>query len=91
MMERTNDGGPASPVPNDANVNGQTGKSLRDYFAAHATDDDISAWIPSTTGDCWELCESIGISTGEKWRPRLRCWARYQHSDTMLRERERTQ
>jgi len=30
------DGGPAFPVPNDANVNGQEGMTLRDYFAAAA-------------------------------------------------------
>lgn len=27
---------PAFPVPNDANVNGQEGMSLRDYFAGQA-------------------------------------------------------
>jgi hypothetical protein len=27
---------PAFPVPNDANVNGQEGMALLDYFAAHA-------------------------------------------------------
>ena len=35
-MTKKNDGGPAFPVPNDANVNGQEGMSLRDYFAAKA-------------------------------------------------------
>ncbi len=35
-MKTKNDGGPAFPVPNDANVNGQEGMSLRDYFAAKA-------------------------------------------------------
>ena len=35
-MSKKNDGGPAFPVPNDANVNGQEGMSLRDYFAAKA-------------------------------------------------------
>ena len=33
---KTDDGGPAFPCPNDANVNGDTGMSLRDYFAAKA-------------------------------------------------------
>ena len=32
----THDGGPAFPVPNDANVNDQEGMILRDYFAAKA-------------------------------------------------------
>ena len=35
------DGGPAFPVPNDANVNGQPGMSLRDWFAGTATERDI--------------------------------------------------
>ena len=30
------DGGPAFPVPNDANANDQEGMTLRDYFAAKA-------------------------------------------------------
>jgi hypothetical protein len=34
-MSNTN-GGAAFPVPNDANVNGQEGMTLRDYFAAAA-------------------------------------------------------
>lgn len=36
QMNTKNDGGPAFPVPNDANVNGQEGMTLRDYFAAKA-------------------------------------------------------
>jgi hypothetical protein len=36
MNDETKDGGPAFPVPNDANVNDQEGMTLRDYFAAKA-------------------------------------------------------
>lgn len=36
MSDEPNDGGPAFPVPNEANVNGQQGMSLRDYFAGQA-------------------------------------------------------
>ena len=32
----TTDGGPAFPVPDDANVNGQAGMTLRDWFAGQA-------------------------------------------------------
>lgn len=43
-----NDGGPAFPVPNDANVNQQEGMSLRDYFAASIVQGmfaaDTEAW-----------------------------------------------
>jgi hypothetical protein len=35
-MIKNNDGGPAFPVPNDANTNGQAGMSLRDWFAGQA-------------------------------------------------------
>ena len=36
------DGGPAFPVPNDANTNGQEGMSLRDWFAGHALEGYMS-------------------------------------------------
>jgi hypothetical protein len=35
-MSKINDGGPAFPVPNDANTNGQEGMTLRDWFAGQA-------------------------------------------------------
>ena len=35
-MKTKHAGGPAFPVPNDANVNDQEGMTLRDYFAAKA-------------------------------------------------------
>ena len=35
-MSTIKDGGPAFPVPNDANLNDQEGMTLRDYFAAKA-------------------------------------------------------
>jgi hypothetical protein len=45
-MSQINDGGPAFPVPDTYHPNGQvqfgsSGMSLRDYFAAHASDEDI--------------------------------------------------
>ena len=36
------DGGPAFPVPNDANTNGQEGMSLRDWFAGQALEGYMS-------------------------------------------------
>lgn len=35
-MNKINDGGPAFPASNEANVNGQTGMTLRDWFAGQA-------------------------------------------------------
>ena len=45
-MNEIKDGGPAFPVPNDANVNGQEGMTLRDYFAAKAM-----PWSLNKAGD----------------------------------------
>ncbi|MEQ3620533.1 MAG: hypothetical protein ABNH42_04240 [Marinobacter sp.] len=45
-MSEVNSGGPAFPVPNDANVNDQEGMTLRDYFAAKC---DVSFYAPSET------------------------------------------
>lgn len=48
-----NNGGPAFPVPNDANRNGEPGMSLRDFFAGMAimgkvgsleNDDRLAKW-----------------------------------------------
>jgi hypothetical protein len=36
QMTDKNDGGPAFPVPNDANVNHQEGMTLRDWFAGQS-------------------------------------------------------
>jgi hypothetical protein len=36
-MSKVDDGGPAFPVPGDANMNEQVGMSLRDWFAANAS------------------------------------------------------
>ena len=45
------DGGPAFPVPNDANVNGQEGMSIRDYAIVHFA----AALLPGfyTRGEKW--------------------------------------
>jgi hypothetical protein len=45
----TNTGGPAFPVPNDANVNEQEGMTLRDYFAAKAMQAIITGSLPHGT------------------------------------------
>jgi hypothetical protein len=45
----TNTGGPAFPVPNDANVNEQEGMTLRDYFAAKAMQAIITGSLPLGT------------------------------------------
>jgi ribulose 1,5-bisphosphate carboxylase large subunit-like protein len=51
------------------------GMSLRDYFAAHASEQDISAWL--TTWD------------GESTQRRSREQAKYAYADSMIAERVR--
>ena len=55
MSAPINDGGPAFPVPNDANVNSQAGMSLRDYFAGHA----LAGVLSDST---WQLCDMDRVS-----------------------------
>ena len=43
-------GGPAFPVPNDANVNGQQGMTLRDYFAGQAL---AGMWTQPAAANGW--------------------------------------
>lgn len=56
------DGGPAFPVPNDANVNGQEGMSLRDYFAARAMQEvelDVNYHLDSAARVCYEIADAM--------------------------------
>ena len=53
--------------------------TLRDYFAAHATEADISAFMFSR--DMAEMSPEEYMTA--------RCAARYRHADAMLAERER--
>jgi hypothetical protein len=52
-MNNTNTGGPAFPVPNDANVNHQEGMTLRDYFAAKAMEGLLAC--PEIKGQPYEF------------------------------------
>lgn len=89
-----NDGGPAFPqqfVDMDgapAEIcyapHASPGMSLRDYFAAKATDNDIFEFLPATQGETVILCEQLGIKMN-----RLRVWAKFQHADAMLAERNK--
>lgn len=84
-----NDGGPAFPVaastgdPRDG-VYCRDGMSLCDWFAAMASDDDISEFLPKTYGEQQEAEKATGIK-------RTRQWARYQVADAMLKAREMEQ
>lgn len=77
-MERNKNGGPAFPVPNDANVTGQEGMSLRDYLAAKAMAGDWAA--QSEDIGCFDVDEE-----DELLENRAKLY--YRMADAMLRER----
>ena len=56
------------------------GMSLRDYFAAHASEDDIAEYRPQTMSACEEFEYEHGF-----WPSRE--WAKYQYATAMLRAR----
>ena len=73
-MSARDDGGPAFPCPQD-NINQNRpslGMTLRDYFAAKATDKDVKAAL--LFGESWDDSED-------------RCRARFRHADAMLAAR----
>ena len=83
-MSTPNDGGPAFPETRWDDKTRQEvqwcGMTLRDYLAAHASEDDIKEFIPQTQGACSLFHKDHGF-----WPTRY--WARYAHADAMLIER----
>lgn len=78
-MSAHNAGGPAFPVQ-EFNADGtpatlMVGMTLRDYFAAKATDKDVKAAL--LFGESWDDSED-------------RCCARFRHADAMLAARGAT-
>ncbi len=102
-MKTDNNGGAAFPTPDCSNWDGPTrtpGMSLRDWFATHASEEDLAAFVPKTVGDCADLFHSLGYGPKPEYQEsgrymvhhkvslRLRYWARYKHADTMLEARK---
>lgn len=81
MAETMKDSGPAFPHWDGPSGNCYNGISMRDYFAAKASEDDILEFIPATVGDAQKFKEQHGFEP-------TRQWARYQHADAMLKARE---
>lgn len=92
-MNNTNTGGPAFPtgIITDANgviVGGSNGMTLRDYFAAMASEKDIEYWMSKgftqtvirrdNNGNCYES-QQVAVWTREQ--------ARYRYADAMLKVR----
>ena len=92
-MSNTNTGGPAFPLstvdPYDRSVTTCDGMTLRDYFAAKASEEDIAAHI-------WKGFNELTIRTagdGTKYEASQAArWAReeakYRYADAMLKARE---
>lgn len=86
------DGGPAFPQTDGrrwGNGYDDHGMSLRDWFAATASDDDLCG-VPDTIDDAAAL---LGVDpkdyNGRIHYPMIRAMARYAHADAMLAERKR--
>ena len=83
MSDKQNDGGPAFPCESYGHRNGKettiptNGMSLRDWFAAQASEEDINAAL---TGGLQAHVPRSQIS---------RAWAKYAYADWMLAARER--
>ena len=101
-MSDINDGGPAFPgtgivswrnceggLQNAADNVRIPGMSLRDYFAARASESDLAE--PGDVGACKKM---LGMKEDEKWVferdfPRLRAMTRYAYADAMILAREK--
>lgn len=71
--------------------------TLRDYFAAKATSDDIKPFIPCTVGEVASLMRNLGLirqysnaidAYTDKDIAKLRAWAKYKYADSMIAARE---
>lgn len=85
-------GGPAFPFPSnvDAGEPGELGMTLRDYLAAHATEEDIKA-LRSSVPRVTEIRNNYGPGPAfSENRAEPKNWrqvARYLHADLMLKAR----
>jgi hypothetical protein len=77
-MSNIETGGPAFPSHGSMGEVAHEGMTLRDYFAAKASEEDIAEFLPKTVG------ESI------RYPHRTRQWARYKHADRMLKARSQS-
>lgn len=77
-----NDGGPAFPVtPENYDMSGYCGEgmTLRDYFAAKASEEDIKQFMPDRSGLQGHAITDMLAKNRQQ--------ARYMHADAMLAER----
>lgn len=88
---KIDDGGPAFPLPESDYQQTTPGMSMRDYFAAHASDADLDN-IASGEHSSGYLRKFIGESHGTDLSPEIwacaRAKARYLHADAMIAARK---
>jgi hypothetical protein len=93
-MSKTNTGGPAFPIPLQSGQSWQgmapcDGMTLRDYFAAKASEEDINEHIWKGHTEDYVTTDGYGkksvIQRQAMW---TREEARYRYADAMLKARE---
>lgn len=80
MANSHNDGGMAFPVPNDADVNGNPGMTLRDWFAGT---------VAATYAGKTDYVNQSGMA--RLWTPSQVAKTAYAIADAMIAERDRNQ
>ena len=88
-MSNKNTGGPAFPVGEEALIRNLQGMTLRDYFAAKASEDDINEHVWKGHTEDFVTTDGYGNKTVIK---RQAMWtreqAKYRYADAMLAARE---
>ena len=65
-----------------------SGMTMRDYFAAHATESDLDSYIPQTVSDVLGIAEERGLDVSYSlFLQTLRAEARFAFADDMIRAR----
>ena len=86
-MSNTNTGGPA--FPHETNSMTHSGMTLRDYFAAKASEEDIEAHIWKGHTEDHVTVDEYGRRSVDRRQARwTRAEARYRYADAMLKARE---
>lgn len=86
MSNNIDDGGRAFPVPNDANVNGQEGMTLRDWFAGQA----LAGFMTLPDDRCFRSSKSQTLEEFRASCAQQDSEAMYRIADAMLRARRTT-
>lgn len=85
---------PAFPTLAEHGINnGMPGMTMREYFAAKATAEDLEQFMPKTIGDVADKLLELGLiepftNAGRAYVQRdyakLKAWAKFQYADIMV-------